>query len=172
MPRFTPDWNGLHPLIVHIPIILLLVAPLLVIVGVGYSGAMRRPFLGSAFTLMALGTAMTYVAVASGELATKTATFPPGFNTLLFEHRALAETTRDLFSMLTLAFAALLFARRLLTRELDSWVSTALFAVFLILYGTGAVLLVDTALKGSHLVHVLGTTTAVTSNLPTGRTPK
>lgn len=166
MPQLSPDWSGLHPLIVHIPIILLLVAPLLVITGVRFSSGKGRLFLGSAFTLMVLGTVMTYVAVASGELATKSVISPPGFEALLYEHRALAETTRDLFSMLTLAFAALLFARRMLTRELDSWVSTALFAVFLIFYGSGAVLLVDTAIKGGRLVHLLGTNPAVTSNLP------
>ena len=166
MFHYSLNWSGLHPLIVHIPIILLLAAPLLIIVGVGLSGAIRRPFLGSAFSLMALGTAMTYVAVASGELATKTATFPPGFNALLFEHRALAETTRDLFSILTVVFATLLFAHKLLNRELDSWVSRALFAVFLIFYGTGAVSLIDTALKGNHIARVLGSNVAVTANLP------
>jgi uncharacterized membrane protein len=166
MAQLTADWNGLHPLIVHFAIILLLVAPFLVIVGVGFSAAKRRLFLGSALTLMVLGTAMTYVAVATGELAMKAVATAPALSGLLEEHRSLAKTTTELFSVLTLVFAALLFAQRLLGRELDSWVSTALFAAFLIFYGTGAVLLVNTALKGGHLAHVLGEQTPLTSNLP------
>jgi uncharacterized membrane protein len=166
MPHLFPGWDGLHRLIAHFPIILLLVAPLFVIMGAVPSVARKRLFLGSALTLMVLGTSMTYWAVATGELAMKVAVAPPAFATLLEEHRSLAQSTRELFSVLTLVFAALLFGLRLLRCELDSWVRTSLFAAFLIFYGTGVVLLVDTALKGDRLVHVLGAKTAVICNLP------
>ena len=166
MAHLTEDWNGLHLLVVHIPIILLLVAPLLVIVGVRFSAAKRQLLLGSALILMVLGTAMTYVAVATGKSATKVVASAPALIGLLEEHRSLAETTTELFSVLTLAFAALLFAHRLLGRELDSWVSTALFTAFLLFYGTGAALLVNTALRGGRLMHALGERTTVTFNLP------
>jgi uncharacterized membrane protein len=147
-------------------VILLLIAPLLVILGAVLREPHRGPFLAAALTLMALGTSMTYVAVATGESAMKGVVSPPGFNDLLNEHQSLAESTRELFSVLTLVFAVLLFAHRLLRRELDSWVRISLFAAFLLFYGTGAVLLVDTALKGSRLVQVLGAERAVTCNLP------
>jgi uncharacterized membrane protein len=166
MLHLSPDWNGLHRLVVHFPIILLLVAPLFVIVGAVSSAARRRLFLGAALILVVLGTGMTYLAVATGELAMKAVASAPALDGLLQEHRSLAQSTRELFSVLTLAFAALLFPHTLLRRELDSWVRTSLFAAFLIFYGTGAVLLVDTALKGDRLVHVLGAKTAVTNNLP------
>jgi uncharacterized membrane protein/CheY-like chemotaxis protein len=166
MFHVSPDWSGLHHFIVHFPIILLLVAPLFVIVGIAVPVTKSRLFLGSALTLMVLGTGMTYLAVATGELATKVVAPAPALNALLEEHRSLAETTRELFSVLTLVFAALLFGHRLLRHELDSRVSRALFAVFLIFYGTGAVLLVDTTLKGSRLVHMLGTNAAETRILP------
>jgi hypothetical protein len=115
---------------------------------------------------MVLGTGMTYLAVATGESAVKVTPAAPAVTALLEEHRSLAETTRELFSVLTLVFAALLFAHRLPRRELDSWVRTSLFAAFLLFYGTGAVLLVNTALKGSHLVQLLGARRTVTCNLP------
>lgn len=166
MVHLPPSWNGLHALVVHFPIILLLVAPFFVIVGATVSAAKRRLFLGLALTFMVLGTGMTYLAVATGELAMKDVVSMPGLNDLLSEHWSLAQSTRALFSVLTVAFAALLFAHRLLERELDSWVRTSLFAAFLLFYGTGVVLLVDTALKGGRLVHVLGAKAAVTCNLP------
>jgi uncharacterized membrane protein len=158
MPQISPGWNGLHLFTVHFPIILLLVAPLLVILGIGYSTPKRRVFLGFALTLMVLGTTMTYVAVATGESATKVVAFAPELSALLDEHRRLAETTMEWFSVLTLILAALFFVHRVLEREVDLWITKALFSVFLILYGTGAVLLVDTALKGSQLMRVLGGT--------------
>ena len=113
MPHLTPGWSGLHSLVVHFPIILLLVAPFLVIVGALVSAPKRRLFLGSALTLMVLGTNITYSAVATGELAMTVVVAPPALATRLKEHRSLAESTRELFSVLTLVFAALLFAHRL-----------------------------------------------------------
>ena len=166
MFHLFPAWNELHPVVVHFPVILLLVAPLLVILGAVLHEAQRGPFLASALTLMVLGTSMTYLAAATGESATKVITSTPAVAVLLEEHRSLAETTRELFSVLTLVFAVLLFAHRLLRRGLDSWVRTSLIAAFLLFYGTGAVLLVDTARKGSHLVQVLGARRAVTCHLP------
>jgi len=166
MFHLFPTWNGLHPVVVHFPIILLLIAPLLVILGTVLPEAQRGPFLASALILMVLGTSMTYLAVATGELAIKAVASPPSLNGLLEEHRSLAQSTRGLFSVLTVVFTALLFAHRLLRRELDSWVKTSLFGAFLLFYGSGVVLLVDTALKGGQLMHVLGAKTAVTCNLP------
>jgi len=166
MFHLFPTWNGLHPVVVHFPIILLLIAPLLVILGTVLPEARRGPFLASALILMVLGTSMSYLAAATGESATKVIASTTAVAALLEEHRCLAETTRDLFSVLTLIFAVLLFARRLLRCGLDSWVRTSLFGAFLLFYGSGAVLLVDTAVKGTRLVHVLGATTAVTCNLP------
>jgi uncharacterized membrane protein len=166
MFNVSPAWNELHPVIVHFSIILLLVAPLLVVVAVVPCVAQRGLFLGSALALMVLGTGVTYLAVATGESAMKVVVSAPALGGLLGEHQSLAQSTRELFSLLTLLFAALLFAHRLLGRELDAGVSTALFTAFLIFYVTGAVLLVDTALKGERLVHALGATTATTCNLP------
>jgi uncharacterized membrane protein len=166
MFHLSPAWNGLHSLVVHFLLILLLVAPLLVIVGITVSAAKRRLFLGSALTLMVLGTGMAYLAVATGELAVKGVISTPSFNDLLNEHQSLAKTTLELFSALTLGFAALFFSPKLLGRDLEAWVRTSLFTAFLLFYGTGAVLLIDTTLKGGRLVHMLGTKTAETSILP------
>jgi uncharacterized membrane protein len=166
MFHLFPASNGFHPAVAHFMVILLLITPLLVILGAVLPEAHRGPFLAAALILMALGTSMTYVAVATGESAMKAIASAPAVAALLEEHQSLAESTRELFSVLTLVFAVLLLAHRLLRRELDSWVRISLFVVFLLFYGTGAVLLVDTALKGSRLVQVLGAEGAVTCNLP------
>ena len=159
------SWNGSHPFIVRFPIILLLVAPFLVIVGMGLSAAKRRLFLASALTLMVLGTAMTFVAITTGDAAMKPIGSTPAFKVALEEHRALAETTQELFIVLTLEFAALLFVPRLLGRELESRVNTALFAAYLLFYATGALLLVNTAVQGGHLARDFEAKTAATYQL-------
>ena len=69
----------MHVVIVHGPIILLLLAPIFVIVGIGLSDAIRRLFLASALTLMMLGTAMTLVAVATGKAVMRTGSPTPAF---------------------------------------------------------------------------------------------
>ena len=165
MLHLSPAWNGLHALIVHFAIILLLTAPFLVIVGIGFSAAKRRLFLAPALTLMVLGTAMTFVAVTTGKVAMRAFGSAPAFKVALEEHRALAETTQELFIVLTLGFAALLFVPRLLGRELESRVNTALFAAYLVFYATGAIFLVTTALQGEHLLRQLEAKTAATYQL-------
>lgn len=162
MPHLFPGPSGLHQLIVHIPIILLLAAPFFVIVSIGLPAAARRLFLGFALALIVLGTAMTFVAVTTGEAAIKVVGSIPTLHAALEEHRALAEATTALFSVLTLGFAALFFAPRLLGRELESRINTVLLAVYLVFYATGALFLVHTALQGGYLARQLATkTTAV-----------
>ena len=112
---------------------------------------------------MVLGTCTTYFAVTTGELATKVVVSTPALNGLLEEHRSLARSTRELFSVLTLGFAALLFAPKLLRRELDSKIRISLFAAFLIFYGTGAIFLVETARRGSRLGHGIRTERPLTT---------
>jgi uncharacterized membrane protein len=163
--------NGLHSVVVHFPVILLLAAPIWVIVGATVSAAERRLFLGLALAFMVLGTGMTFLAVATGELARKGVASRPGFNDLVNQHQSLAVSTREMFSALTPGFAALLFFSELLGRDLKSWVRTAMFAAFLLFYVTGDVLLIDTSIKGDRLVQMLGAKTAVTCNLPRKRGP-
>jgi uncharacterized membrane protein len=156
MFRSMPNWNALHPLIIHFPIALLLVAPLFVIIGAVLRTEKGRPFLITALILMALGTGGVFLAIETGEAAGKAAEISEQIKPVLEQHENLAETTRVVFSLLTLAFAALLFVPRVLGRELVRWVNTTLLAAFLMLYATGTVFLVHTAHYGGRLVHDLG----------------
>lgn len=155
MLHLSPDRTELHALTGHIPIILLLVAPFSVIVSIGLPTAKRWPFLWSALTLMVLGTATTFAAITTGEAAMKIIGSAPSLKVALEGHQSLAETTRELFILLTLGFAALLFAPRLSGCELEPSMNRALLAIFLLLYATGALFLVHTALQGEHLVREL-----------------
>ena len=109
-----PSWDGLHPLIVHFPIALLLVAPLFVVIGVVFRRS--RLFLWAALLLMALGTTATFFAVSTGEAAGKLAERTPQINAVLERHEDLAETTRLVFTALTVIFAAIVAAPAMLRR--------------------------------------------------------
>ena len=50
-----PNWSELHPLVIHFPIALLLVAPLFIIAGILMNPQKGRPFLIAAFSLMLRG---------------------------------------------------------------------------------------------------------------------
>ena len=72
-----PGWEGLHPLIIHFPIVLLLVAPLLFLVGALLKPEKGRPVLYVALALMVAGTLSVFLAAATGEAAGKLAERTP-----------------------------------------------------------------------------------------------
>lgn len=151
-----PAWNALHPLIVHFPIALLLVAPLFILIGVLLQPGKGRAYLFAALILMGLGTGAVFLALETGEAAAQAAERVPGVKAVLESHEDLAESTRVVFSGLTLLFAAILLLPRLLRRG-PAWLAgRALPMVFLVLYGAGMIVLANTAHNGGRLVHEFG----------------
>jgi uncharacterized membrane protein len=150
-----PTWDGLHPLIVHFPIALLLVAPLFVVLALIWRGHGRALML-FALGLMVLGTAASFLAVSTGKAAGKLAERSPAVNSVLEHHEELAERTRLVFSVLTVVFAGLLAGPAVFRREMARAASVVLTLLFLAVYGAGAVVLVNTAHNGGRLVHELG----------------
>ncbi len=150
-----PSWDGLHPIIVHFPIALLLIAPILVLIG-SFVQNKTRGFLISAFILMTIGTIATWIAVSTGEGAGELAERMANVEAVLENHEELAETTRTVFTALTAIFGVIIFAPMVFKKELPNWVVIPLNLVFLLFYGAGAVLLLNTAHEGGRLVHEFG----------------
>jgi uncharacterized membrane protein len=150
-----PTWDGLHPLIIHFPVALLMVAPLLVVAALIWRDN-RKGLLMAALLLMVLGTAATWVAVSSGEAAGRLAERSPEINAVLEHHEELGETARWVFTVLTGVFAVLLAAPRLLRQMPSPGAQTAVLAAFLVVWGGGTLVLVNTAHNGGRLVHEFG----------------
>ncbi|MGE5205711.1 MAG: DUF2231 domain-containing protein [Chlamydiota bacterium] len=161
-----PAWDALHPLIVHFPIALLLVTPLFILIGALQRRDKGEMYLVSALILMALGTGAVFVALETGEAAGKLAERTPEINAVLEHHEQLAEKTRMAFSMLTVIFAAILLLPRLLRRSSGWLARPALPLIFLVLYGAGMMLLVNTAHNGGRLVHEFGVRALVEPGAP------
>jgi uncharacterized membrane protein len=159
-----PSWDAIHPMIIHFPIVLLLLAPFLILVG-----ALRRPersrtILYVALAVMIAGTVGTYFAVASGEAAAQLAERNPQVEAVLERHEQLAEATRIGFSVLTVIFAAILVIPQVLKMTSTRIACTILPLAFLVVYGGGVLLLANTAHNGARLVHEFGVTAAVRSS--------
>jgi len=155
-----PEWQQIHPLIVHFPIGILLIAPVFVLVGILRPPESSAPYLFSALSLMAMGTIASIVAVRTGLAARSQIQRTQDFGEILQQHQNLAETTCLTFCVLTVVFAAIVVIPRSFSRQLPRVITTTLPAVFLLLYAAGAVLLANTAHTGGCLVHEFGITAA------------
>lgn len=150
-----PTWTAIHPLVVHFPIALLLVAPLFVVLGLA-ARRLGRPFLLAALVLMTLGTVASYVAVASGEAAKDATPHAAALESAIHQHEELAEATRTAFTVITVVFAAFLFLPGLLKRGLRPIAANVFLVVFLLGYAVAAGVLANAAHAGGELVHTHG----------------
>jgi uncharacterized membrane protein len=152
----VPAWEGWHPLIVHFPVALLLVAPLFVLLG--FLPRVGAGFRLAALVLLILGTAAAYVAVESGEASAQIISFSPEARETLERHQQLAETARLLFTVLTAVYALILalplLARKLLRKTLPRAVPIVLPILFLVLAGLCVNVLANAAHLGGQLVYV------------------
>lgn len=152
-----PTWEGLHPIIVHFPIALLLVAPLFLVLPLLFRKH-ARALSGAALLLMLAGTAGAIIAVETGEAAGQLADFedlekgPP----VLKEHQQFAERTRNIFIGLSVLYAAGWLASLRMKKTLPAWVVPGSQVLFLALYLLGSAQLAHTGHLGGRLVHEFG----------------
>ncbi len=150
-----PGWDGLHPLIIHFPIGLLMVAPLFVLLAL-LLPRRANTFSWSALVLLALGTTAVYVAISTGEAAGELADRTDRITAAIGRHEALAEWTKTVFTVLTLAYAALLLLPLRIRRLARPAVARVGNGAALVLLLGASLLLVNTAHQGGLLVHQLG----------------
>lgn len=150
-----PDWDGVHPVVVHFPVALLTAVPVLLLVSL-FARRTWRTWVWSAFTLMVLGTLAAWIAVgsghAAGQLVDKTGTVAGA----LAVHEALGVLTRNLFVALTLVFAVFVLVPGRLRRPLPDGVRIAMHAVLLLVIAGATMVLANTSRQGMRLVHTEG----------------
>jgi len=150
-----PPLSQLHPAIIHFPIALLLVAPLLVLAGLLWP-AQRPGIHAAALALLVFGTAMAILAVITG-LAAAGAVVPTRELLATLEvHERLAKRTALVYVALTLAFSLILVLPSLLRTGLSPRGRTVLCLAWLLASAGGSVSLVLTAHLGGRMVHTIG----------------
>jgi uncharacterized membrane protein len=151
-----PPWNHIHPAIVHFPIALLTVAPLLVLVGLLWP-AQRRGTHASALLLLVLGFGGLLLALESGEAVERYARATPALLVGVREHEVAAQWTALIFGVLGVAFAVLWTLPLLRKGALPRNLELGLLVLWLLLSAAGILALGRTGHLGGHLVHDLHT---------------
>ncbi len=159
IPPPLPAWEGIHPLVVHFPIALLMVAPVFVLLGILLP---RRGFSVSALVLMLMGVAGAWVATSSGEAAHSVMDQTMSMDDWeLYEeadylaqaHKVQTENARNVFTGLTLLYAVVLGTGALAS----SWRGRVIPQLVVLLAWAPALgYLSNAAHSGGELVHRFG----------------
>lgn len=152
----VPTWDAMHPLLIHFPIVLLVLAPVFVVIGAALRPPANRPYMTVALIMLLLGSLSLFLAASSGEEAAELADRSGGVNSVLAAHEALASTCEILFSVLSAIFAGIYIWPRLFRRIETRVTSTVVPLAFLSLYSVSLLYLVNTAHAGGRLVHEFG----------------
>lgn len=153
-----PPWEGAHPVVVHFPLALLLVAPVLVVLSL-LVPKLRQGIALSALAVMAMGAAGASLAVATGEAtgeAVEHTAEGKAAADLIERHSEAAETAQVLFIALTTAYGAMLIVPVVRKKEFPRRADLAVHGVFLVLYGGSCVLLGNVGHMGGRIVHENG----------------
>jgi uncharacterized membrane protein len=160
--------------VIHFPIALLMVAPLFIALAAGVGRDIVQ-YSRAALVLLVLGTVATFVAVETGEAAAEGVIRTDAINAVLSQHADLAETTRMVFTVLTVLYAAFLFLPSYVAR-LGSLAREARVRagnlVFLVLSAAAMLLVVNTAHLGGRLVYQLGVRGASPASPAAGAQPR
>jgi uncharacterized membrane protein len=151
-----PSWDALHPLIIHFPIVLLLLAPLFIVLAAAMRPRAGSPYLLMAMVLLLTGTASLFVAISTGEEAADLAERSPGINAVLLAHQHLASRTEIIFTILSVLFIAIVTLTHLKNLPETRLITTVVPLAFLCFYAVGVLYLVNTAHAGGRLVHEFG----------------
>ena len=161
----VPPWEGLHPIVVHLPIGILLAVPLLIILGL-FCKAHSRGFFYSAMVLMIVGTMGAYLAYFSGEATAQVAERPEDamtdtvkmdtINKAIENHAESAEKVLIAFTLLSIIYVVMLYLPMIMGKMLTPQWIWGMQIFFLLLYGIGCLILAKTGHLGGVLVHYYG----------------
>ena len=155
MMSSLPSWDSLHPVVIHFPIVLLMIAPIFIVAGL-FFGEKSKWLHGAALVLMVLGSVSTFVAVSTGEAAGQLADRTDQVESVIERHEQLAGTTEVVFAILTGIYLLLVLVPLVAKRPLGNRLSIAVHGAFALLYAGSLVLLINTAHQGGMLVHEYG----------------
>ncbi len=155
-PPPMPAWDHLHPIVVHFPIALLLMAPAFVLLALFWR-AHTKPLLTAACVMIVIGAVAAQIAVMTGEATDEITQTAVLAEPVLERHEELAETARTIFLIL----AGVAVAGTGAVWWLGSRVKPRMILVGGLVYTAahmlGGVVLVNAAHEGGRVVHEFGT---------------
>lgn len=145
----------MHPLVIHIPIALIVITPLLVVLGLAWRKRALGWFMGSAL-LMAIAAGGACLATSSGSAAEDFAEKVPGARDVLEEHEELGEAARNFAIGLA---AALVIGTGAYWRWGDRIPRKLIITtgvLYLVANGAAMLVVANAAHQGGRLVHEVG----------------
>jgi len=155
-PPPTPPFEGMHVLLVHFPVALLMVAPVFMFLAMVLPIRLRWCSF-SAVMLLVLGTAGLFAATATGIAARDVV--EEGSDEMfavLAEHEQLAGVVRIVFSIVTVLYGLFVLLPIVIRRWITASYLVPVQLVFLIVLMASNLLLANTAHLGGRLVHQYG----------------
>lgn len=150
-----PDWDCIHPLLIHFPLTLFFLAPVFLLFASLTKATTRRTFLTSALTVMLLGITLTYAAFAAGQTAAASVTRTEEVRTVVDRHRELAGFARSSLTAATLLFGLTVLICTRFHLQLHELTGVLPWGS-IVFYALGLFWLIHTAYHGERLVHEFG----------------
>jgi len=150
-----PPWDGLHPLVIHFPIALMFVSPLVILLALFWR-KQTRTLLVTGALLMTLAAAGAWLATSTGSAAEELAEKVPGAKAILEEHEELGEAARNFITALAgvLLVGTVAFCKW--GEKIPRGALVAAGLVYLAANGAGALVVANAAHEGGRLVHEVG----------------
>ena len=150
-----PPYEGLHPIIVHFPIVLIIFAPFLLLVGITLRQNLKIWALVAGITLTC-GALGAFAALETGEATAEYIDRTEPIKKLIEAHADIASQMLYTFIALDVVFWILYFGSGFIFRIVPRAVRSITFAIYAIIYLFGLTLLLQTAHLGGALVHQHG----------------
>ncbi len=151
-----PPWDSLHPAVVHLPIGILLAAPLLIVLALLWP-QQRGGLMLAALLAIGLGLASMQLAIITGQAANEAVVYPTDEAKAVYhEHRDLAHTARLVYAGITgvlLSVTAAVLIRGPKAPRLIVWGGSLLVLAGCI---AGSLLIANIGHLGGRLVHQYG----------------
>lgn len=155
-----PAWNSMHPILVHLPIGILAIMPVLLVLAMLFGR--RNPGLaGATFVALLVGVGALFAAVMSGEAAADIVVPVGDAKGVLHEHEEMAELCRNLFAGLAVVYLVILLIAAGLKDRLKPAGWVAMHLVYLVLFMAALLPLMNAGHLGGRLVHQYGITAKI-----------
>lgn len=148
-----PGWEGMHPMIVHFPIGLLVILPLLLLLSLVIK-EQNKCFTNASLIILIIGTLGTMLSVATGLASMEVAKITEEAKEIINKHESLAAICRNLYMSFTVFYAIFVYYTN--KNIMKPSLKATLQIIFIVYSLLGIWFLVNTGHYGARLVHEFG----------------